>query len=719
MKLINTISVRLVVIFVVINLASVFAQAPELETASSYVGRIWGGFTAVGDNANFNRPSLFFPNDFDIIFSRGQSSDNYFGTGFRLAATNWLAPDDSLYLSAVFGSKSEDYDPNGTVTVPLTNYVRYLYPQQSINGTPIPIPDFGTHNPDAMTDGTYDQILESTYKNVLGVEVKRKAMIWSQSFNDNYVIVDVELTNVGVEGQTPDTLHNFYFNMQMGTSNNFYSNTFYNPPQSNEAPKYQYTWQHYYGARPGDSLRVFYSYHADDPTNPGDDMGSPVISQNGRLVNTNFIFYTILHASEEPYTDPLLDEDDFLQPRITYIGTDTKIPDLSGGTEPRNFWAIRGGFSDTRLMEGSYAGTHHYINNDELGNADFSNFVGGTTSSTNSKNYSSFGPYTFPPNFKLRIVYAVGVAGIGLEKAQEIGMKWLNGTLEDPPNMPNQNTGWLPQQFVFPTSATEQDKRKDRWISMGLDSVMLTAYRAKWNFEHNYQILMAPPPVTNLAITGYGDTGVEIVWANPYAEELPNFAGYRIMRKLSNQDTVFYQEIYSSGPEDKAAEHHFTDSTALKTLPYYYYIQTKALIDENDLSADPTTRGKVIYSGRNLVPNASFIRPPNFASEDMSQIRIVPNPYNINDPQVRLQFVTTDYRQINFMSLPPIATIKIYTENGDLVKTIEHYKPTERDGFESWDMITDNQQVISSGIYIAVFQKPSGETAYQKFIIVR
>ncbi|MGE5804429.1 MAG: hypothetical protein ACM34M_01445, partial [Ignavibacteria bacterium] len=101
--------------------------------------------------------------------------------------------------------------------------------------------------------------------------------------------------------------------------------------------------------------------------------------------------------------------------------------------------------------------------------------------------------------------------------------------------------------------------------------------------------------------------------------------------------------------------------------------------------------------------------------------------YNINDPLVRANYSTTDYRQLNFMNLPLEVRIKIYTENGDLVKTIDHYWPgspnyqpnTRRDGFESWDMITENQQVISSGVYIAVFQKPSGETSYQKFIVVR
>ena len=103
----------------------------------------------------------------------------------------------------------------------------------------------------------------------------------------------------------------------------------------------------------------------------------------------------------------------------------------------------------------------------------------------------------------------------------------------------------------------------------------------------------------------------------------------------------------------------------------------------------------------------------------MSSIRIVPNPYNINDPLVRQLFADYDGRRINFYNLPPVVSIKIFTENGDLIKTIYHEHPVDESGFEYWDMITDNQQVISSGIYIAVFQKPDGETSFQKFIVVR
>jgi len=101
----------------------------------------------------------------------------------------------------------------------------------------------------------------------------------------------------------------------------------------------------------------------------------------------------------------------------------------------------------------------------------------------------------------------------------------------------------------------------------------------------------------------------------------------------------------------------------------------------------------------------------------MTKIRIAPNPYNINDPLLQT-YGFTDSRGIIFFNLPPKVTIKIYTENGDLVQTLEHDSP-QKAGSLTWDMITASQQVISSGVYIAVFQKPEGDISYQKFVVVR
>jgi len=712
----------LVLIVFLFSAPLLHSQTPELATALIKTGRLWGGMVANGDQGTFDFRAGFFPNDFDILQYRGQQSDNYFGGGFRLAATNWRAPDDSLYPAAIFGPKNDFY-PAGKVTVPITSYIRYRYPEQTINGNLVTIPMFTNYDPSQFTTGTFDQIVSASNKNVLGVDVKRTVRAWSQTYNDNYVIIEVELTNTGVDlpggGVRLDTLHNFYFGMSQGMANNYYSYGSNPSPPVSERPNYQYVWQNYYGARPGDSLRVFYFYNADDPATPGDNMGAPALSQKGRLLNTNYSFYTILHASAAPYTNISSDSDDPLQPRITYIGTETRIPSPGSGEDPygsKNYWAMRGGYSDKYPRPGAHPGTHHGIMNDEQGNPDFSAFPAGTVQAVNSKNFSSFGPYTLAPGEKLRFVYAVGIAGIGAQAAKEIGEKWLAGTLTNPPNMPDANTGWLPSNFAFPSDATEMDKMKARWISMGRDSVMLSAWRAKWNFMNNYQIPQAPPPPSHFSVTGYGD-GVELRWRNAEGEARGDFAGYLIMRRVSNTDTIFYQEIYNSDASDKASEHIYKDQQVVPGAQYYYYIQTKAQIATNDPQADPTTRGKMMYSGRSYIPNVSFINPPRFSTDDMSRIRIVPNPYNINDPLLKV-YGYTDQRGINFFNLPQKVTIKIYTENGDLVQTINHDSP-ERAGSLTWDMITASQQVISSGVYIAVFQRPDGATAYHKFVVVR
>ena len=150
---------------------------------------------------------------------------------------------------------------------------------------------------------------------------------------------------------------------------------------------------------------------------------------------------------------------------------------------------------------------------------------------------------------------------------------------------------------------------------------------------------------------------------------------------------------------------------------YYYFIQAKATIDPNDLNADPTTRGKTMLSGRVYVPNVYWANPPRLSQDDLSKVRIAPNPYNINE-RLLVTYGYTDQRGINFYNLPVSCTIKIFTENGDLIQTIVHESQV-RAGSETWDMITSSQQVISSGVYIAVIQKPNGDKTFLKFVVVR
>ncbi len=692
------------------------SQGPEQQTTTLRMGHLWLGMSANGGIMNFDPTGGFFPNDYGIAADRSQYAQAFTGAGIQLTATHWFNPfTDSMESAAVYAFVSDSM-PVGRVTVPITNYLRYEYPQMNVGGSTIVPQLFGTYNPSysGFQNHTYDEAADVVDSTIFGVEVERTVYTWSQNYNDNYVITDLLFTNVG-----KDTLDSMYVNMQETGANFFYSNG------SNPAGTFDETmsWQHYYGGRPGDSLRVFYEYSADNPQQPGDDMGAPQISQGGRLINPNMLFYTILHASAAPYTNSTQDVDDPLQPKVTYCGVATAIP-FSNTGDPygsKSFYAIRGAFSDANAMPGEIAGTHHGVNSDESGSNNYSSFIGGQVHGISYRT-CSFGPYTFYPGQNLHIVYASGYAGIGFKLGQQIGQEWLNGTLKDPPdtaNIPgwNPNTGLFPGNFQFPTGATAADVAKDKWLSLGIDSVMQAASRAKWNYLNGYNIPQAPAPPQSVTIKANA-WGVSVNWSDPAAEAMANFAGYRIMRRVLSFDTLFYQPIYDSDSTDVGATHTFNDSIHYYGADVYYYVQSKAKIGINDLNADPTTRGRMMYSERTLYPDLNPVRPTNYPQNDLSRIRIVPNPYNIRDPLLTSTLTTTGNR-IVFYNLPDTCTIKIYTENGDLVQTIDYPSPGYVGGTDTWNLQTRTQQTAYSGVYIAVFQKKDGEVSYQKFIIVR
>ena len=100
----------------------------------------------------------------------------------------------------------------------------------------------------------------------------------------------------------------------------------------------------------------------------------------------------------------------------------------------------------------------------------------------------------------------------------------------------------------------------------------------------------------------------------------------------------------------------------------------------------------------------------------------MPNPYNISAREIQFGDQSTK-DQIMFYGLPPKCIIKIFTERGDLIKTIRHI---DSSGDESWDSTTSAGQVIVSGIYIVYFEVTEdtpvfkkGESIYKKLIVVR
>jgi hypothetical protein len=106
-------------------------------------------------------------------------------------------------------------------------------------------------------------------------------------------------------------------------------------------------------------------------------------------------------------------------------------------------------------------------------------------------------------------------------------------------------------------------------------------------------------------------------------------------------------------------------------------------------------------------------------------VKVVPNPYLIHNEWEQRRFP----RKLKFINLPSDCTIRIFNLNGELVKTLVHHHtfvPAEGQqevindagGDQWWDLLSENRQLIASGIYIYHVQSDVGEQI-SKFIVIR
>jgi len=84
---------------------------------------------------------------------------------------------------------------------------------------------------------------------------------------------------------------------------------------------------------------------------------------------------------------------------------------------------------------------------------------------------------------------------------------------------------------------------------------------------------------------------------------------------------------------------------------------------------------------------------PSLVPQNLGKIHVVPNPYLAN-ASWELQEGT---RKIQFVNLPDICTIRIYTLAGDLITTLDH---TDGSGAENWNLMSEGRRSIAAGIYI-------------------
>ncbi|MCH8327296.1 MAG: hypothetical protein IID15_02060 [Candidatus Marinimicrobia bacterium] len=102
-----------------------------------------------------------------------------------------------------------------------------------------------------------------------------------------------------------------------------------------------------------------------------------------------------------------------------------------------------------------------------------------------------------------------------------------------------------------------------------------------------------------------------------------------------------------------------------------------------------------------LLTTKASTHDPNSVEDPLDQIAVIPNPYlaqSLYEPQSGFASGRGD-REIHFINLPPVCTIRIYTVAGDLVTTIEHNESVWN-GRESYNLLNKENMEIAFGMYI-------------------
>ena len=97
----------------------------------------------------------------------------------------------------------------------------------------------------------------------------------------------------------------------------------------------------------------------------------------------------------------------------------------------------------------------------------------------------------------------------------------------------------------------------------------------------------------------------------------------------------------------------------------------------------------------------------------LKDIGIVPNPYK-GASNYEVSQLTSEVR---FTNLPDVATIRIFTLNGTLIKTIEKRSPGV--ATISWNLVTDYNLAIASGVYLVHITVPEVGSTVLKFAVIK
>jgi hypothetical protein len=278
---------------------------------------------------------------------------------------------------------------------------------------------------------------------------------------------------------------------------------------------------------------------------------------------------------------------------------------------------------------------------------------------------------------------------------------------------------------------------------------------------HRY-ILPAPP--TSPIVKVVPENNKAIIYWDKRAEasidpisDIKDFAGYKVYRTQSGFDLTEKQDILGSlvlmTQVDTAGTTGFNAGfTAVElkepisfpgdTTNYCYKVEVPNLLNGWQYlftvtafdKGDPANNLEPLESS--LLVNLKRILPGTPANDNESaQVGVYPNPYYGN---AIWDGSSERLRKIYFFNLPSECEITIYTLAGDIVKRMEHSatqngsdirwfeqyagdnKQQFAGGEHAWDLITDSDQAIATGLYLfSVKNNKTGNIQIGKFLVIK
>ena len=557
----------------------------------------------------------------------------------------------------------------------------------------------------------------------IGLGFERTTHAWSQEYHDNYHIIEYTITNSGdIDGDgTPEVsapLEGVYVMLMTrfaghngaawaNNNANAWGQQTMNDAVGDGHEDYgvdffaQYAWSGHAADR------------ADWSTLGGPMMGittqwSASEDTLGRLANAQMLGRVYLHAD----TGPGNTANDPGQPSSTIaIGTDHvdwAYDEFNGDLMQRVYQNWMEG--STQVGGNQRMFPHHADVVQPDGDFTFGTnapnnvppaYVGGPylTSSPDAGGVAfseAYGPYNLAIGESVSFVHAHAVDGLATEAREQIGRQYqLN------------NRAGLPEATPINFGGTSM--AKNEWVLTARDSLFQTFERAKANFESGFNIPEPPLPPATFSVTSSPDQ-ISLAWELFPGASDP--AEFEIWRGANRFDDPGGYALLTTVP---GSARSFEDVAAQRGIQYYYYIQAVAANVNTDATG-LTPTGVRLKSGRyhtqTYLP-ASLTRRPG---AEIDAAVIVPNPLSISQSE-DLRWPSEFGTRLAFLEIPGQCTISIYTQLGELVKRIEH---TTGSGDEFWNLATDGNQVLVSGLYIAhIKDNETGAETIKKFTIIR